>query len=896
MKGKKEILEEMIAGVAPRSVSKQRIVLQALVEKNLLEPGAFLSVDQIVELVIRELKRGYALRGREEEVDENDISRNIWQILKNVSHRVRRWAERNQVGIKVESHPVKGFRLIVEGVVEEVKERGERKTGNLPCYLSRFIGRRKEMEEVKGHLRQSPLVTLTGIGGIGKSRLAVEVGREMAEEFPDGAWFVDLSLKEDGEITEEILLSVFPVSVGEGKTALDAVVEFLRGKRALVILDNCERVVKRAALWAERMLKESPGCRILATSREALGIAGEVIYSLPPMSVPEIEGISLLRLEEYDAVALFLDRARAVKPDFALNHTSAHTVVKIVKTLEGIPLSIEIAAGKVRALSPEQILLRLTDALNFLVGGSRTAPARHQTIRAAIKSSFDYLSVQERKLFARLAVFSGPFSPSAMEKICSGEGVAERDVLNLAIQLVEKSLLAVEEGVENRFRLLESVRLFAQEVLVKFGEEERFRQRHFEYFTGRVRQAREHSGGEGEKEWLDRIEREYGNISSAIRWGVSRFPENALKTALALEKFYDVRGYWGEGENILKEILARNEGVDKGMQAQAMLLISNFAWRRGKMDEAEEWWKKSLSIGKRIKTKKIIASVYHKMGNLALSKGDYPSAIRYYRDALPLYEKLSDEMGMASVWNNLGYILGLQGNYAEAEEYLKRALAVFQKSDDKIRLTSVLQNFSRVAYCRRDYLQAMRYGEEALRLARSLGNRRGEAVALSNLAVFAREMGHLEAAKALYSQSLDLHRELGHKWGEASVLLNLGVIAIERGEYVEARVRLEECFRVAREIEDREILLHLLEKLARVERAEGNPEGAARLLGIMNALKEETNYSLPESDRERLEKFIAELKLAMGETAFLGAFLAGGEMYVRNRSISALEGEIVSRR
>ncbi|MFN4182563.1 MAG: ATP-binding protein, partial [bacterium] len=566
MKRKKELLEEMIAGVAPRAFSKQRIILQALVEKYLLEPGAYLSVDYIVELVIKELRRGYALKGRSDEVNETEISTNIWQILKNVSHRVRVWAERKQREIRVESHPVKGYRLSVEGVEEEEKEE-EKKSGNLPRYLSRFIGRRKEIEEVKEHLRQSLLVTLTGMGGIGKSRLAVEVGREMAEEFPDGAWFVDLSQREDGEITDEVLLPVFPVAVEEGKTVLDAVVEFLRGRKGLVILDNCERVVRRVAFWAERILKECPECRILATSREALGIPGEVIYSLPPMSVPEMEGISLLRLGEYDAVALFLDRAKAVKPDFTLNHTNAPAIVKILRTLEGIPLSIEIAAGKIRALSPEQILFRLTDALNFLVGGSRTAPARHQTVRSAIKSSFEYLSAQEKKLFARLAVFSGPFSPSAMEKVCSGDGIAEKDVLNLAIQLVDKSLVSVNEGVENRFRLLEPVKLFAREVLQKFKEEEKFRQRHFEYFTGIVRRGKEHPGAENEKHWLDVLEREYANISYALRWGMSRFPEIALKTALSMEKFYDVRGYWEEGKKILIEILAENPEVDKRMQS-----------------------------------------------------------------------------------------------------------------------------------------------------------------------------------------------------------------------------------------------------------------------------------------------------------------------------------------
>ncbi|MEK7327551.1 MAG: protein kinase, partial [Chloroflexota bacterium] len=367
-------------------------------------------------------------------------------------------------------------------------------TTNLPTQLSKFIGREKEITQLKKRLAENRLITLTGSGGVGKTRLSIQLASELLSEFPHGAWLVDLAPLTDPALVPQTAAAVLDVKPQGNQPVLTALTDYLRAKKLLLVLDNCEHLIEACAQLAEALLRACPDLRLLTTSREAFGVEGEVIVRVPSLSLPSLQNATLAAIAEAEAVQLFVERASAALPGFALNEANAPIIAQVCRRLDGVALAIELAASRVKLLKVEQIAARLDDAFRFLTGGSRTALPRQQTLRATIDWSYNLLSELERRLLCRLSVFAGGWTLEAAEAVCAGEGLESYEILDLLIQLVNKSLVAVEreQGEEARYRLLETIREYALERLAASGEAETVRREHAEFFLALAQEADPH--------------------------------------------------------------------------------------------------------------------------------------------------------------------------------------------------------------------------------------------------------------------------------------------------------------------------------------------------------------------------------------------------------------------
>ncbi|HET7376330.1 MAG TPA: adenylate/guanylate cyclase domain-containing protein, partial [Anaerolineae bacterium] len=415
---------------------------------------------------------------------------------------------------------------------------------NLPVQLTSFIGRNKEIDEVKQLVAAHRIVTLTGTGGAGKTRLSLQVGAECLNEFSNGVWLAELAPVTDPTLVPQTLISIFNLRQDSHRTALEILIEYLRTKTLLILLDNCEHLIDACAKISEALLQACPTLRILASSREALGIAGEVAYRVPSLATPNLEHLPAFeKLLEIDSIRLFIERATIAKADFTLTHENAPFVAQICARLDGIPLAIELAAARVKVLSAEQIAARLDDRFRLLTGGSRTALPRQQTLRAMIDWSYSLLSEQEITLFRRLAVFVGGWTLEAAESVC-GEERNGADVLDLLTRLVDKSLVFIEESTgEIRYHRLETIRQYSREKFFETDEVEAVRDRHLDYYVQFAELADEKLKGGDQVVWQNRMSAEQDNLRAALDWGLSRRPDSALRIAGAANLFWTAGGY-----------------------------------------------------------------------------------------------------------------------------------------------------------------------------------------------------------------------------------------------------------------------------------------------------------------------------------------------------------------
>ena len=429
---------------------------------------------------------------------------------------------------------------------------------NLPAQLTSFIGREKEIDEITKLIAVNRIVTLTGSGGAGKTRLSLHVGAEGLQHFPDGVWFIELAPVTDPALVSQTLLAIFNLRENVHHRPLEVLLDYLRPRTVLLLLDNCEHLIEACAQISEALLRACPKLKILASSREALGIAGEVPYRVPSLAAPNPEHLpSLEKLSELDSIRLFIERATTAKPDFKLTKDNASFVAQICFRLDGIPLAIELAAARVKMLSPEQIALRLDDRFRLLTGGLRTALPRQQTLRALIDWSYSLLSEPEKTLFRRLAVFVGGWTLEAAESAC-GEESSGADVLDLLTRLVDKSLVFSEEARgEIRYHRLETIRQYSREKFFETDEVETVRDRHLDFFVQFAELVDENLKGREQIVWQNRMAAEQDNLRAAMKWGLARSPENALRIAASLPLYWTTGGFSAEGFRWIQEAVVK---------------------------------------------------------------------------------------------------------------------------------------------------------------------------------------------------------------------------------------------------------------------------------------------------------------------------------------------------
>ena len=636
---------------------------------------------------------------------------------------------------------------------------------NLPEQLTSFVGRETEVAEIKHLISGTRLLTLSGAGGNGKTRLALQTAAEMVDHFANGVWFVDMAAVLDPTLIPTTVATTLRLREQTGQTMLETLVAFLRDKRLLLILDNCEQVVNGCAVLADKLLKACPDLHILATSREGLGIAGETTWRVPSLPVPSNQDLSSFdRLAESPSVRLFVDRARSVVPDFQLTARNAPAIAKICRRLDGIPLAIELAAARVKTISAEEIALRLNDRFRLLTGGSRTALPRHQTLRAAIDWSYHLLGGFEGVLFRRLSLFYGSFSLQAAESICEGPDLQSMDIFDSVCRLVDKSLLILEQSEGTpRYRMLETIREYAFDRLRESGEVDTVQTRYLQFFLNLGQTAEKELSGPAQGEWLERLDAEHENLRAALTWKVekSELRTAQMHLALALSRFWLVRGNWEEGLTCLQRVIAPDcVRQFASERSRALNSCGNFACQLGRYVEATRHYEASLAIRRELSDERGVAATLNNLGNVYLNQGDWETAEPLFSEALTLLRKLDYEPGIAPCLNNLASVRVKKGDHAGAEKNAQEALEIFKTIGNELGVAASLAELGKAAMEQKEFARAHSYLKESLALCRLLDEKVGILSSLQGLGQLMVLQNDYDSARVFYQESLDLARDL----------------------------------------------------------------------------------------------------------------------------------------
>jgi predicted ATPase/two-component SAPR family response regulator len=712
----------------------------------------------------------------------------------------------------------------------------------LPVRLTPLVGRASELGDVVDALDRSRLITLTGPGGAGKTRLALAAAKTAGESFPAGVHWVALAQINDQAVVGQAIAAQLGVPDTPGQDAAEAVAEQIADHRVLVVLDNCEHLAEAAADVAEYLLASCPALVVLATSREALGVEGELSWQVPPLSLPKAEPApTAAALARSDAVTLFEQRAQLVRPSFRVSDENAAGVLWICRRLDGLPLAIELAAARMRIMSAAQLAERLDDIFAVLVGGARSAPPRHQALRATLDWSHDLLDADERAVFRRLAAFFGGFTLRAAERIAAGGEIRPDAMLEMLTRLADKSLLRVEHARgDSRYFLLAVIRDYAREKLEAAAETDSVRRAHLQYFTDLVERAAasieqvEAEAGRLEVE-LDRLDAELPNLRRAVEFALeSGDAVAALRITGPLDRYAYLRGHYHEIRQWLDAAVTSGPDAPAGLRAKALL----------------------------------------GGGRLALLQCDYAAAVRRLEAALRLYRELADPRGIASSLQVLGSVAREQGRYARAVELHAESLAIAEAAEDRWAAASARSYLAFASWLQRDFAQAIEQASTALATFRDLGDVEGVAWSLINLGTVARYQGDGERASALLTESLSLSEGIGFQEGIAWSVEQLGLLAAVDGDPAAVSL-LRRSLEVHRELRDRWRMSSVLEDLSALALAQGHPLQAARLLGAAEAMRDAIGTVIAPSERLQHNQTTAAVRTALGDEAFDAALRRG---------------------
>jgi predicted ATPase/serine/threonine protein kinase len=648
---------------------------------------------------------------------------------------------------------------------------------NLTDDISLIIGRENEIAEIKNLLLHTDirLLTMTGIGGTGKTTLARAVAHEMLQEFVDGVFFIELAAITNTELVASTIAQPFELKEAGGKSITEVLKNYLREKKTLLILDNFEQIPSAAVIVTE-LLSAAPRLKVLVTSRSLLRLSAETEFAVPPLALPdEPAKISLDELSKYEAVRLFVKRARNAKSNFALTEKNAQCVAEICIGLDGLPLAIELAAARVKILSPQAILIKLDKSLKLLTGGAGDLPARQQTMRGTVEWSYELLTKAEKHFFCRLAVFVGGFTFEAAEAVCANyEPDKEQiEVFDLITSLVDKSLLVSKEHARGdvRFRMLEIVREYALESLETNGEAEAMRRSHAKYFLAFGEEAEQHLQAAQAVEWLNRLEEENDNLRAALQWSLEQDAQTAVRLAAALRSFWNLHSYLTEGHRWLKAAL-ESGGSDAPSPVRRKLLngLGQLARHQGDYVTARKAYEEGLAIGRATDDKRQIAMSSRGLGALAYRQGDFTSARGFMEEGLAISRESNDKSEIGLSLSFLGHLAWAEGKTAAAHPLFVESLAIFRQLGNKEIVSDNLTILGAVAYSAGDYNVARSHFAEALVTAQELGDKITIAFSLDGFAALTAKQGKLESAARLAGAAEHLRESTGYEIEPASRL------------------------------------------------------------------------------------------------------------------------------
>jgi predicted ATPase len=639
-----------------------------------------------------------------------------------------------------------------------------------------IVGRETEIKEIYDLLQRQNvrLVTITGIGGTGKTTLAKEVARQMLSEFADGVFYIELA-----SITNhDLVASTIAKALGIKETGTEPIIEILkdnlRDKKMLLVLDNFEQVTESAPIIGE-LISDSINLKILVTSRVRLYLRLEREYILSPLELPSDKKLSATELSEYPAIALFIERAKAAKSSFELTEENAHILAEICRKLDGLPLAIELAAVRVKILSPQAILIRLTNRLKLLTGGARDLPERQKTIRAAIAWSYDLLKEEEKNLLNRLAIFAGSFTLEGAETIVAVKGDLKVDVLDAVASLVDKSLLTQREQAEGepRFRMLEIVREFALEKLAESGESSEIKRLHAAFYADLSEKAEPELRSAKATEWFDKLEREHDNLRCALEWTLDNQPESALRIVAAIFSFWVRRGYLSEGRKWTKQALEKtSEDKDLKLRANAFRGSGILSWMQGDLEAASPYFEESLRLSRALGNKQMISDTLIGLGNVKNQQGDLLSARNLLEESLLISREINDKSQISISLNNLGEIARMKGDYETARKYYEEAYAIAKRESFNLPLPTFAENLAGTALLMGDYQSARTFALETLKYSMEVGDKICVGGALDKFASLAVKAGEMEKAARLFGAAQSVFDAIDYHQAEVDQILN----------------------------------------------------------------------------------------------------------------------------
>jgi predicted ATPase/class 3 adenylate cyclase len=770
---------------------------------------------------------------------------------------------------------------------------------NLPAQLTSFVGREKEMAKVKTLLSANRLVTLTGSGGTGKTRLSLQIAAEVLDSFKDGVWLIELAPLSDPAFVLNTVAAVLGVREETGRPLLATLMDWLSHRELLLVLDNCEHLIEACAQFADAGLHASRETRILATSREPLVIAGESAYRVPSLPAPDFRSLADFgSLMQYDAVQLFVERATQALSTFRMTNDNAPAIAQICFRLDGIPLAIELAAARVKALAVDKITERLDDRFRLLTGGSRTALPRQQTLRALIDWSYDLLSEPERVLLRRLSVFAGGWTLEAAEDVCADDDIVEtslvlarNDILDLLTRLVDKSLVVLDEqAAETRYRMLETIRQYAGEKLLDANEREQLRGQHLRFFVKLAEHTEPILKTAQRTVWLPCLESEHDNLRAALDWACERDVETARWLAGILERFWFFSDHLSEARTWYARVLNAGERskVTKGL---ALSLFSSgcVSLNLEHLDEAQVSLESSVVLWQQLGDQQWVAESLAWLAYLLLQRGDDERARAIYAEHESLFR--------ASGGNLLAWTLSCWGtaNAAvrrddpTAKALLDEALSLAHTLQDPLYILLAYSSLGDWAVMQADYAMARRHFLEALGWRRQLGTRWIIAAGLRQVANVMCLQGDYQQAEPLCTEALAMARALGDQHTEASIAQALGEVAIHLGDVERATKLLVASLSSFRKRADSLGIARCLMMLADLRQVQGQIEQAACVLGFVEPWLQSNQLQLVLFDRIHYERGVTAAHAQLDEATFNAVWEAGSKMTLEQAVAYALE-------